>query len=401
MDPTVRLFDADSHLFDFDATVLSCEPLTAGGFSVILDRTAFFPEGGGQDADPGTLGGMPVSDVQADPSGIIRHTVPHPLTPGVSVQGQVDATIRSERMQCHSGEHLVSGVIYARYGYRNVGFHLGDEDVTLDFDGVLSRKQLDEVEDEVNRFIRACLPVRAYYPAPDELAAMSYRAKLALTENVRIVEIGNSEILCDRCACCAPHVRNTGEIGLVKLLDFIHYKGGARIHMLAGSRAMRDYREQYTTVSDMAVSLSVRREDAAEAFRRIQAENAELRRAAGVLRRQMQDMRAAALPETSGNLCLFEEGLDAQDLRWLLNRAVSGCGGVCGVFSGSDEAGYLYVIGRRDPSLDLRLISGTIREELNARGGGSSDMLQGRAAASRSVIEAFFETHTFSSEKSE
>lgn len=397
MDPTVRLFDTDSHLFDFDATVISCEPLAKGGFSVILNRTAFFPEGGGQAADPGMLNGIPVSDVQVDPNGIIRHMVPLLLTPGTAVHGQVDAGIRLERMQCHSGEHLVSGVIHTRYGYRNVGFDLGDEDVTLDFDGVLSRKQLNEVEDEVNRLIRACLPVRAYYPAPDELAAMSYRAKLALTESVRIVEIGNSEILCDRCACCAPHVRNTGEIGLVKLLDFIRYKGGSRIHMLAGSRALRDYRQQYTTASEIAVSLSVRREDAAEAFRRMQAENEALRHAAGILRRQIQDMRAATLPETDGNLCLFEDGLDAQDLRQLLNRVVSKCNGVCGVFSGSDEVGYLYVIGRRNPALDLRQISKAILEGLNARGGGSAEMLQGRASARRSVIESFFETHTFSS----
>ena len=233
MRATARLFDADSHLFVFDATVLSCEPLAGGEYAVILDKTAFFPEGGGQDADRGTLGGVLVRDVQVSADGVICHTLPAPLSPGAVVRGEVDAAVRLERMQCHSGEHLVSGAVYAQYGFHNVGFHLGDEDVTLDFDGVLTREQLNGIEDTVNRYIRACLPVLAFYPAPEELATLQYRAKLALTENVRIVEIGDGDLLCDRCACCAPHVRNTGEIGLIKLLDCIHYCSSSQI---AGNR---------------------------------------------------------------------------------------------------------------------------------------------------------------------
>lgn len=395
MKATERLFDADSHLFVFDATVLSCEPLPGGAYAVILDRTAFFPEGGGQSADPGTLGQISVQDVQVDAHGVIRHTVMAPLSPGDIVCGKLDSAVRLERMQCHSGEHLVSGAIYAQYGLNNVGFHLGDEDVTLDFDGVLTRDQLNEIEDTVNYHIRSCLPVKAFYPAPELLTAMQYRSKLSLKDNVRIVEIGNGDLLCDRCACCAPHVANTGEIGLVKLLDFIHYKGGIRIHMLAGNRALRDYRQQYAAFSEIAVALSTRRDNTLEAFRRTQAETEELRRSLASLRRQVQDLRAAALPPTDGNLCLFEEGLDAQDLRQLLNRAISKCSGICGIFTGTDEAGYTYVIGRRDPSLDLRLFAGTIREKLNARGGGSSEMLQGRAAANRSTIQTFFDSHSF------
>ncbi len=395
MEPTLRLFDTDSHLFDFTARVLRCDARAEGGYAVILDRTAFFPEGGGQAADCGTLEGIPVADVQTAADGQILHFLPSPLTPGAAVHGQLDAAVRLERMQCHTGEHLVSGLVHANYGFNNVGFHLGDEDVTLDFDGVLTRGELDAIEDEVNRRIRACLPVHAYYPAAAELAAMTYRSKLALTEHVRIVEIGDGETLCDRCACCAPHVRNTGEIGLIKLLDFMHYKGGVRIHMSAGSRALRDYRRRYATVAEIAAALSVRQEDAAAAFRRMQAENEELHRDAATLRRQMQDMRATALSETDGNLCLFEEGLNAQGLRQLLNRAVLKCGGVCGVFSGSDREGYAYVIGRRDPALDLRACADSIRAGLNARGGGSAEMLQGRAAASRADIQRFFEANTF------
>lgn len=390
MQKTIRLFDQDSHLFRFTAEVLSCEP-QGDGYAVILDQTAFFPEGGGQGADPGWLGGLPVTDVQITPEGVIRHTLPAPLPAGETVVGQLDAVIRSERMQCHTAEHMISGVIHRRYGYNNVGFHLGDEDVTLDFDGVLPRSELDEIEDEVNRQVSACLPVRAYYPVPDELAGMTYRAKLALTENVRIVEIGSGEGSVDRCACCAPHVANTGEVGVVKMLDFLRYKGGIRIHMLAGARALRDYRRRYTAVAEIAAALSVKQEDAAEAFRHSQAMGEELRREIGALRRQVQDLKVASLPETPGNLCLFEEDQDAQGLRQLLNRAVGKCGGLCGVFSGSDECGYSYVIGRRDPTLDLRKMTDTIHTGLNARGGGSAEMLQGRAQATRREIETFFE----------
>ena len=391
MQRTIRLFDQDSHLFRFTAEVLSCKP-QGDGYAVILDQTAFFPEGGGQGADLGWLGGLPVTDVQVTPEGVIRHILPAPLPAGETIVGQLDAVIRSERMQCHTAEHMISGVIHRRYGYNNVGFHLGDEDVTLDFDGVLSRSELDEIEDEVNRQVSACLPVRAYYPTADKLARMTYRAKLALTENVRIVEIGVEDDLADVCACCAPHVTNTGEVGVIKMLDFLHYKGGIRIHMLAGARALRDYRQRYATVAEIAAALSVKQEDTAEAFRRVQANGEELRREIGALRRQVQDLKAASLPETSGNLCLFENELDAQGLRQLLSRAVVKCGGLCGVFSGSDESGYSYVIGRRDPALDLRKLVNTIRAGLNARGGGSAEMLQGRAQATRREIEVFFDS---------
>ena len=394
MEATLRLFDDDSHLFDFTARVLSCDACAGGGYAAVLDSTAFFPEGGGQTADPGFLDGIPVTDVQADADGRILHFLPSPLPVGGVVHGRIDEAVRRERMQCHTGEHLVSGLVHEKYGYNNVGFHLGDADVTLDFDGVLTRGQLDDIEDEVNRRIRACLPVHAYYPDAAELAGMVYRSKLALTEHVRIVEIGDGDTLCDRCACCAPHVSNTGEIGMVKLLDFMHYKGGIRIHMQAGSRALLDYRRRYETVYEIATALSVRQDEAAEAFRRVCAENGELQRRMGELRRRMQEMRASALPETDGNMCLFEEDLDAQDMRRLLNLVVPKCGGICGIFSGSDENGYTYVIGRREKTLDLRMASGIIRGELNARGGGSAEMLQGRASASKSVIERFFDTFT-------
>ena len=396
---TIRLFDQNSHLYTFTAAVLSAESgKTPDTLDVILDATAFFPEEGGQYADPGKLEGLPVINVQ-ERGGTIIHTVdlaslqsaPHPFSEGAMIHGEVDAAIRFSRMQNHTGEHIISGIVHRLYGYKNVGFHLSDEDMTLDFDGVLTREQLNAIEDEANAIVAACLPVKAYYPAPEALSAMSYRAKLDLTEGVRIVQIGYDEDIQDLCACCAPHVDNTGEIGIIKMLDFLHYKGGVRIHALCGSRALADYRRRYTAVASMAAAMSVKQEDVVTGFARQQAEMENKKRTISLLRGKLEDMTVAAIAPTEGSLCLFDEGLEALEMRRLLGRAAEKCGRFCGVFSGNDEAGYRYVIGRGTPDIDLKKYVKEINTALSARGGGSSEMLQGSCTAKRSEIEAFFE----------
>ena len=397
---TTRLFDQSSHLYTFTATVLSAEAgRTPDTLSVVTDATAFFPEGGGQYPDKGTLAGCPVTDVQ-EKGGIITHTVsishlngaPHPFTAGATVTGEVDAATRFARMQNHSGEHIISGIVHRLYGYKNVGFHLGDGDVTLDFNGVLTRDQLDAIEEEANAIVAANLPVKAYYPAPDELAALSYRAKLDLTEGVRIVQIGHDGDVKDRCACCAPHVDNTGEIGLIKLLDFIHYKGGVRIHMLCGGWALADYRRRYAAVAAMAAAMSVKQEEVTVGFERLQAEIESKKQTISALRGKLEAHTVAAITPTEGSLCLFDEGLEAAEMRRLLNAAVKKCGRLCGVFSGNDADGYRYVIGRGDPTIDLKQRIKEINAALSARGGGSSEMLQGSCTATRAIIEAYFAT---------
>ncbi len=393
MTHTRRLFDENSHLFDFTATVLSVTPADDGTLSVVLDATAFFPEGGGQSPDTGTLCGCSVVDVQEE-GGIIYHTVKAEVSfPAVGevIEGCLDREARLRKMQNHSGEHIVSGIVHRLYGYTNVGFHLGNGDVTLDFDGVLTREQLNEIEDEANRVVAACLPVKAYYPSPEVLATLTYRAKLELTENVRMVEIGQGDSMMDRCACCAPHVDSTGEIGIIKLLDFIHYKGGVRIHMLCGLDALEDYRRRYTDVALLASRLSVKQNDLVSGFDRLAAEIEEKKQVIFELRQTILTMTLASLPETEGSLCLFEETGDANAMRHLLNGAVKKCKRLCGVFSGDDEGGYRYVIGRGDASMDLKRYVKEIGAALNAKGGGSSEMLQGRASATRGQIEAFFE----------
>lgn len=382
MEQTIKLYDADSHLYDFDASVISCEK-TDKGFAVVLDKTAFFPEGGGQPADEGTLNGIAVTDVQIK-DGVITHTTAEEIPAGSAVKGTVDSEIRFRRMQNHSGEHIVSGLIHKLFGYNNVGFHMGSEDVTLDLDGVLTREDLDKIEMLANRAVYENVNVRAEYPSPEILKDLDYRSKLDLTENVRIVTIEGYDV----CACCAPHVNKTGEIGIIKLLDFLKYKGGVRIHMLCGFDALEDYNRRYKNVAAISAKLSAKQAEVYEAVERLSAELSAEKQAAGELKRQLVAMKIAALEPTDGNMVLVEKDMDMLNLRNLVNEAVQLCGGICAAFSGSDENGYNYIIASKN--VPLRSEAKAINAALNGRGGGKDEMIQGSAKASEAEIRAYF-----------
>ena len=238
---TEKLFYRDSHLKEFTAEVLSCEKRD-GHYEVELDRTAFFPEGGGQYADTGVLDEMQVCDVQ-EKDGRIFHImkdrserVSEYFTAGRRVSGRIDWEERFMKMQQHTGEHIVSGLVHARFGYNNVGFHLGSEDCTMDFNGAVTKEELQEIEQEANRAVWKNLPVQVLYPTEEELASMDYRSKIEIEGQIRIVVIPGYDV----CACCAPHVNNTGEIGMIKLTGVQRYKGGVRVTMLCGVRALLD-----------------------------------------------------------------------------------------------------------------------------------------------------------------
>ncbi|MBQ1504002.1 MAG: alanyl-tRNA editing protein [Oscillospiraceae bacterium] len=380
---TTRLFDEDSHLSRFEAVVVSCTP-EDGRYAVVLDRTAFFPLGGGQQPDTGTIAYARVSDVR-EKDRVITHYIDKPLYPGAKVRCEIDWPQRFRRMQNHSGEHIVSGLVHRKYGYDNVGFHMGSEDVTIDFSGELTRAQLDEIETEANEAVWKNLPVTARYPSPEELAELDYRAKLELTENVRIVTIEGI----DNCACCAPHVSRTGEIGAIRLLDFIRYKGGVRVHLLCGADAMENDREKSASVRHISNLLSVKQADAAKAVDALSQELEETRRANTLLEKQL----ARALAE-SAQLCgktaiLFAENLSPDALREFANCAVSRAP-LAAAFTGSDAKGWNYVLG--SASLDLKALAPSLNAGLSGRGGGSRTMLQGHAGASEEAIRAFFES---------
>ena len=378
-----RLYRADSHLREFDARVLSCTE-EKGRWAVVLDQTAFFPEGGGQSADTGTLNGVAVEDTRERGESVV-HLCGAPLAVGSAVHGVLDWGLRFQRMQFHSAEHILSGLAHRKWGCNNVGFHMNPAFVTLDFDRELTADQLAELEAEANAIVWENRPVRIFFPSREELAALDYRSKKEIDGQVRLAEFPGVDL----CACCAPHVRATGEIGLIRLVDSMRHRGGMRLTMLSGRLAWEDAQSKHAAVESISRLLSAPKDAVVPAVERL---GRELETAKSALQRmefQRLQKRAEALVYTEGNLCLFEEpGVDMNALRELVNAAVKKCTGLAAAFTGSDDAGWKYIICSK--TVDLRANGKAINAAISGRGGGSSEMIQGSAAASRAEIERYF-----------
>ena len=379
---TERLFDKDSKLCSFDAEVISCD-LTDGKYEILLDKTAFFPNEGGQTSDVGALGDSNVENV-VERAGKIFHVCDAPLTVGSTVHGEIDFSHRYYNMQNHTGEHIISGIVHTKYGYENVGFHLSHEGMTVDFSGELTREQLDEIEELANRVIYECHPIKCYYPTDEELAGISYRSKLENLKNTRLVVIEGVDI----CACCAPHVYNTGEVGIIKILDFIRYKGGVRLNIVCGMAALYDYREKYNQCKAISNMLSVKQNEVFDATRRLTETIDGYREKLYFAKRELRSYKLGSIQETDGNICIFEDDLDTNDARELVNSAMEKCGGICACFVGNDKDGYKYIAASN--SVNMREIAAKMKDELSSRGGGSEKMIQGSTNAPRENIEKFF-----------
>ena len=380
---TVKLYELDSECYEFDAQVIACEARD-GSYAIELDQTAFFPEGGGQYADPGTLGGLIVRDVQIENDRIL-HITDAPLTVGTIVQGIIDAEERFARMQNHSGEHILCGIAHERWGAENVGFHLGDREMTMDLDIPLTEEQLVELELAGNRAVWANTAITAEYPDPATLPDLAYRSKLDLTENVRIVTIEGV----DACACCAPHVKRTGEIGVIKIISAIHHKGGMRLWVLCGAWALADYQKKHEDILTITRRQSVKPWQAVEAVDKLTDDLLITRAALSASRRELGEVKlATATPDAEGNLLFFEAELDANIQRGMADRGADRVtDGICGVFCATD-GGYRYVCVSR--SKPLRAIGKELNAQLSGRGGGSDAMIQGTLGATREQIEEFF-----------
>lgn len=378
---TQKLYYENSHLTRFFATVLSCEQ-TEKGWEVILDATAFYPEGGGQAADTGTLNGVRVKDTREREEKVV-HLCEVPLEVGSTVEGVIDWEARFHRMQQHSGEHIVSGIINRRYGYHNVGFHMGTDVITIDFDGVIPAEDLASIEAEANSAVWQNLTVKCWYPSEEELPNVPYRTKRALPWPVRIVEVPGF----DNCACCGTHVKATGEIGLIKLFTVIGFRGGTRMEMSCGSSALKLLNNAYEQNRQVSQAFSAKIEETGAAARRMNEVEAALKyRVAGLEKRIFTGI--AASYAVKGNVVHFEEGLDNNAVRDLADAIAETCGGTAAVFSGSDEAGYAFCLVTRDG--DLRQLGKEMTKALNGRGGGKPAFQQGRVNAGKADIEAFF-----------
>lgn len=378
---TEKLYYHNSRLARFSARVTACEK-TEDGWALCLDKTAFFPEGGGQLADTGVIGGVRVTDVQ-ERGGEIRHYTTAPLEPGAEYDCAIDAEQRRRRMQNHSGEHVVSGITHRLHGANNVGFHMGSEFMTIDFDKELDWEELMEIERLANEAVRDNIPIKAWFPSPKELKALDYRSKLELTENVRIVEIAGI----DTCACCAPHVAVTGEIGFIKVLDSMRHRGGVRVSLVCGMDALDAVRVMQDNVSAVSRVFSVPRNETGAAAARFAAGEQKLKERIAELSMAAVHMRAEAIQACEGNICVFDELLDEVALRELVNLLSEKCTGYSAAFSGNDDEGYRYIIGSRH--VDLKKHSREINAGIDGRGGGRSEMLQGRAAKNAESIQKF------------
>lgn len=375
-----RLYYLDSHCLRFSAVVTGCEP-AGEGWVLTLDRTAFFPEGGGQPADTGRIGEALVRDVQ-EKDGEIFHTCDRPLAVGTSAEGVLDAEQRLRRMQNHSGEHIVSGWAHRLFGVDNVGFHMGADGMTVDFNRELSAGELRQLERAANETVRANVPIRCWFPGEDELKSLDYRSKKELSGAVRLVEIEGVDL----CACCAPHVSRSGEVGLIKLLDAQRHRGGMRLTLLCGMDAYDAVCRMQQSVTEVSRSLSVPREKIADGVSRQLGENARQKERIATLSLELVRLRAAAMERAEGNHVVFDDTLDEVALRELVNLLMDKCGGFAAAFSGSDDSGYRYIIGSKH--VDLRANSKAINAAICGRGGGKPEMIQGSCTADAATIRA-------------
>lgn len=376
-----KLYEKDPFLTRFSAAVESCAQ-SKKGWDVILDQTAFYPEGGGQPYDQGTLGGVRVLEVH-EREGRVVHTCDGPLDPGGRVEGEIDWDRRFDLMQNHSGEHIVSGIAHSKWGCDNVGFHMGGDLITIDLNIPLSEEQLWQLEAAANRYIWENHPISITFPSPQELETLDYRSKKALTGRVRIVSFPGA----DTCACCGTHVAFSGQVGLVKLLSMQKFRDGVRIELVCGGRALRYLSgiwEQNRHVSNL---LSAKPFQTGAAVERLLEENAALK--SRML--SLEDSQFAALAREhagAGDVVLFLDGLSPDGLRRVCDAVLHTCGGRCACFSGGGEHGYKYAVGQKDG--DLRSLVREMNQALNGRGGGRADFVQGSVQASRGEIEAFF-----------
>ena len=379
---TERLFDLDSKLTSFDAKVISCEKV-GKTYEILLDKTVFFPNEGGQTSDVGTLGGVEIENV-IERNGDIFHISSAPLCVGDTVHGEINFSHRYYNMQNHTGEHIISGLVHAKYGYENVGFHLSREGMTVDFSGELTRDQLDEIEEMANRVIYECHPIKCYYPTANELKNISYRSKLDNLENTRLVVIEGVDV----CACCAPHVYNTGEVGVIKILDFIRYKGGVRLNVVCGMAALYDYREKYNQCKLISNALSVKQNEVFDATSRLLDTIDGYREKLYFAKRSLRELKLNSLNDTDESIILFEDDGDINDYRELINSAVSKTKKICACFVGNDHNGYKFIAASEQ--INMRDIAASMRNALSSKGGGSDKMIQGSVFSTREKIEEFF-----------
>ncbi len=378
---TRKLYYEDCHLTRFSALVTGCMQVQKG-WEVTLDATAFYPEGGGQACDLGTLKGIAVTDVQERGEEVV-HLCAAPLEVGTAAEGIIDYERRFDLMQQHTGEHIVSGIVNSRYGYHNTGFHIGADVIQIDFDGIIPAEDVKEIEQAVNEAIWKNLPVKCWYPEPEELPHVFYRTKKALPWPVRIVQVPGY----DSCACCGIHVAATGEIGLVKIFSVMGFRGGSRMELACGKRAFEMLREIFDQNRQVSQAFSAKITETGAAARKMnEALAAEKFHATALQRKLFQGIADSYANQE--NVLRFEADLEPGLVRELADAIAQRISGCAAVFSGADGAGYSYCLVSREG--DLRQFGKEMTGTLGGRGGGKPNFQQGKVSGTREQIEEFF-----------
>ncbi len=378
---TEKLYYQDSHIRSFSATVLSCTACE-GGYDLELNATAFFPGGGGQLCDEGSMGGVRLLSVREEGEHIY-HRSPVAFAVGSEVQCELDWDVRFRRMQLHSAEHIISGLAHTRWGAENSGFHMNGEFVTMDLTVELTEEDILWLEREANAVVCRNAAFRTWFPDRAELDSLSYRSKKELSGQVRLVAVEGVDL----CACCAPHVQLAGEIGCIRLLDAMRHRGGMRLILRAGSYALEEQQRQSAILASLSAALSVPQERILDAVQKLLNTVGEQKHSIAELQKQSLETIARSAEPVNDALLFFVEDCDREALRSMVNLALEKCA-LCAAFAGRDGA-WQYILGSR--SIDLRANAKSINAAIHGKGGGSAQMIQGSATAARAEIEAFWE----------
>ena len=388
---TERLYDADSYLTEFECKVTSLYN-DEDYVYIETDRTAFFPEGGGQTSDRGYLNEAYVENVQIVDGKILHYVKTsdenvNNIEIGMSVCGKIDMKKRFSDMQQHSGEHIFSGIVNSLYGYNNVGFHLGTEVVTIDFDGVLNEEDICKVEKLVNKAVWDNLPIKVLFPTEQELGEITYRSKIEIEGQVRIVEIPGVDV----CACCAPHVKMTGEIGIIQVVAFEKYKGGTRVSILCGERALEDIRCKLNENRKISALTCAKQKETAAAVERLKQENEKLKYEIVGLNREILSSMAQSIEEDE-KIVIFDKRLEGKLLSdftiSLMPKAKQFISSFCG-----ENGVFRYCIASNN--VDLRPLSKALNGAFDGRGGGRPEIVQGSVNGSQEEIEKFLSDFEF------
>ena len=375
---TIKLYDIYPYEISFQAHVVSCIKCDQG-YDVVLDQTLFFPEEGGQNCDKGKINDVDVLDVQ-----IKDDTIHHYLSMSIEgqVEGMIDFDYRYSNMQNHSGEHILSGLVYSLYGFHNVGFHLGDNEITTDYDGFLTKEQLNVIENKVNQVIKDNKLIKCYYP--DNIKQLDYRSKKEIDGDIRIVEIDGV----DMCACCAPHVHSTSEIGLFKIVKAIKHKKGIRIYFLCGQKAIKDYQVKHEEVMTVSNLLSSPPYSISQNVQRVIEENNQLKQTISILKKQMIDYLCQTINQEKYHI-EFVKDMERTLQQYYVNQLLNKSTHMAAVFVGFDNH-YRFMIASLD---DARTYIDLFKEKYSVKGGGKKDMVQGTIEASKEEILKILENN--------